>query len=251
MTFDAERYVIDMNRGRGEPRPYLPVAARIMWFRDEHPGGSITTEVIDVPRMLVRATVTDEAGHVMATGLGSVPPNSERAVWNGREFEKAETAAIGRALAHAGYGTQFLDEDGDFLADSPAQRPATPPRPAPRVEPPAKPKNGGDRPYRPAKLYERLREIAAAESAPNSVISNGQAETLRTRTSEHMEQPIEAYLMSVTFGVGGEDYLKKLTSKQMKAILKWLDSDPAILSAEIGAVMDEAKASEEFNALGE
>ena len=53
----------------------------------------------------------------MATGLGS--PKTQ-GVAAGRPFEGAETAAIGRALAVAGYGTQFTgEEEGEHLADAP------------------------------------------------------------------------------------------------------------------------------------
>jgi hypothetical protein len=52
---------------------------------------------------------------------------------------KAETAAIGRALAHAGYGTQFTGEDeGDFLADSPVENGH---KPQPKKKPTQKPED--------------------------------------------------------------------------------------------------------------
>jgi len=44
-----------------------------------------------------------------------------------RPFEGAETAAIGRALGVAGYGTQFMGDEmdeGEHLADSPVEREA-------------------------------------------------------------------------------------------------------------------------------
>ncbi len=66
-------------------------------------------------------------GALLATGHGSADAGERRVVWSGREFEKAETAAIGRALAHAGFGTQFTaDDEGEHLADSPVERSAQP-----------------------------------------------------------------------------------------------------------------------------
>lgn len=53
-------------------------------------------------------------------------------------LEKCQTAAVGRALALCGYGSQFapeVDED-DHIVDSPSDRPASPPRPAVNKEAP-------------------------------------------------------------------------------------------------------------------
>jgi len=119
MTFDPNGYISKI-----KGKDYLEVKWRIVWFRDQHPNGRIETELVSMEPLLMRATVTNNEGAVLSTGYGSaqVVPN---AVWSGREVEKAETAAIGRALAHAGFGTQFTGEvEGDHLADAPA-----PPKP--------------------------------------------------------------------------------------------------------------------------
>ena len=72
--------------------------------------------------MLAKATIWNESGAIIATGHASAKAKSN-SIWVGREVEKAETAAIGRALGHAGYGTQFdNDDEGDYLADSPLER---------------------------------------------------------------------------------------------------------------------------------
>lgn len=116
MSFNPKEHITDL-RGRS----YLEVKWRLVWFRDEHPDGSIQTEVCKSEPLIVKATILDK-NQVIATGHGSANSNGKQAVWTGREVEKAETAAIGRALAHAGYGTQFSGEDeGDDLADSPVE----------------------------------------------------------------------------------------------------------------------------------
>lgn len=99
-------------------KDYLEVKWRIVWFRADHPKGGIVTEVINDD--LIKATILDGDGKVLSTGHGS---SKKQGIAKSRPYEGAETAAIGRALAHAGYGTQFTDEldEGEHLADSPVE----------------------------------------------------------------------------------------------------------------------------------
>jgi hypothetical protein len=114
--FDPKSKVTNL-RGK----EYLEVKWRLVWFRDERKDGAILTDVVSTNPLLVKATIMD-GSKTLATGYGTAQVKAN-AVWNGREVEKAETAAIGRALAHAGYGTQFTDEDeGDHLADAPVEK---------------------------------------------------------------------------------------------------------------------------------
>lgn len=136
MAFDAKKHLIKL-----KDKWYLEAKWRIMWMRDEHPDWRISTEVISLDPPIVKAVVMDAEGAVIATAHGGAVDKGN-AVWSGRSIEKAETAALGRALAHAGYGTQFLESDADHLADSPIgeqRRPsngrATAPRPAPAKKP--------------------------------------------------------------------------------------------------------------------
>lgn len=111
--FDPKSKVTKM-----QGKDYLEVKWRIVWFRSDHPKGGILTDVVGDD--LIKATILDSEGNVLATGHGS---SKKQGVAKTRPFEGAETAAIGRGLAHAGYGTQFTDEDeGDHLADSPFER---------------------------------------------------------------------------------------------------------------------------------
>jgi len=113
---------------------YLDVKWRVMWFREVQATGRIDTELVNLDPLLVKATVYNSEGLQLATGHGGANAGSKRVVWSGREFEKAETAAIGRALAHAGYGTQFTDNDSDYLADSPVEQ-TGPRKPTPKPDP--------------------------------------------------------------------------------------------------------------------
>lgn len=114
--FKPQDHLTDM-----KGKQYLEVKWRLVWFKDENPKGSVITEVLSPVPALVKATVYID-GVVIATGHGSAAAKGN-AVWSGREIEKAETAAIGRALAHAGYGTQFTDDDESNLSDSPVEKP--------------------------------------------------------------------------------------------------------------------------------
>lgn len=114
-TFDPARYLSLVNG-----KEYLEVKWRLVWLRSEHPDAVIDTDLVAHANgeAIFRAQVTiPERGS--STGWGS-----EDAQSFGDFIEKAETKAIGRALAALGYGTQFCG-DFDFgsttgrLVDSP------------------------------------------------------------------------------------------------------------------------------------
>jgi hypothetical protein len=101
--FDPRNRLIDMKN-----KLYLETRWRQVWFRRDHPKGSIVTELISMEPIAFKATVYDGDGVILGTGFGSAVSNkSGNAVWTGRELEKAETAAKGRALGAAGYSTEF------------------------------------------------------------------------------------------------------------------------------------------------
>ena len=103
-------------------KDYLPVAWRLVWFREEHPDWAIHTGIVEhdaeVGRVVFRADITGD-GIVHATGH-----KQESRKRFPDYLEKAETGAIGRALAALGYGTQFAPdlEEGEDVVDSPVER---------------------------------------------------------------------------------------------------------------------------------
>jgi hypothetical protein len=118
MAFDKSKHMIRVQGGR----EYLPVSARLIWFREEHPDWGIATNPIEInlekQYAIYQASIFNAEGKLMATATK---------MENVRGFpdyiEKAETGAVGRALAFCAYGTQF-DPDLDEK-----HRPAdTPPR---------------------------------------------------------------------------------------------------------------------------
>ncbi len=144
--FNPNQHTIQI-RNRTGYADYLPVQWRLVWFRDQCPEGTIETELIhlDLDReteeeldvwdeeqnqvakvvkrakglVIFRATVKDGKGGV-ATGT-----KSEKAASFPDYIEKAETGAIGRALAALGYGTQFTGDELNEehrIVDSPVSR---------------------------------------------------------------------------------------------------------------------------------
>lgn len=102
-------------------KDYLEVKWRLVWFREERGDWSIETEFKDLSEThaLAKATVRDQTGRVIATG------HKREDKTHFPDFaEKAETGAIGRALALCGYGTQFSPEieEGERIVDAPVAR---------------------------------------------------------------------------------------------------------------------------------
>ena len=142
--FDPTRYLTKVSG-----RDYLTVQWRLVWLRTEHPLAQIETELIKVweDGALFKATITlppaayervdpvtgaiegYASWSASATGYGS-----ETARDFGDYTEKAETKAIGRALAALGYGTQFALDFDTPVSDAPVDRGGGFSQPAPRAQ---------------------------------------------------------------------------------------------------------------------
>jgi hypothetical protein len=119
-NFDPHKYLIKVTG-----KDYLEVKFRLHWFRLEHAAWDIRTEIVNLDLekgiALVRADIFDEKGNHKSSGLKMEVKSSF-----GDYAEKAETGAIGRALAALGYGTlQTFDlEEGiekGRIADAPVK----------------------------------------------------------------------------------------------------------------------------------
>lgn len=100
---------------------YLKAADRVIMFRADHPDWTLKTEALQLlPDFAVfKAEIINADGRLISTGHGFCTPQLAQKV-SGRFVEKAETAAIARALALlGGYGTDDTLDDSDYLSDSP------------------------------------------------------------------------------------------------------------------------------------
>ena len=145
-SFNPREHLMMIKNRQGQTE-YLPVQWRLVWFRQECPDGTIETEIIhlDLDKeteeetfvwnsekrrsekttktarglAVVRAVVRDGKGGI-ATGT-----KMEKAASFSDFLEKAETGAIGRALAELGFGTQFTADELDErhrIVDAPVDR---------------------------------------------------------------------------------------------------------------------------------
>ena len=128
-TFNPQEHLTKIKTKQGL-KDYLPVAYRLVWFREHCPVGTIETEMMRLDTenkfAVFKAIVADGNGG-LAMGTGS-----ETAADFTDYIEKAETKAVGRALAMLGYGTQFTGDELDEMpriVDSPVDTHVSAPQP--------------------------------------------------------------------------------------------------------------------------
>lgn len=132
--FDPSKYLTKVGSA-----DYLEVKWRLVWMRDMYPDAQVETEQIKV----IPPGVDPEGvkvGWAMFRARIRIPSTGASADGHGSEsvedfrdyIEKAETKAIGRALAALGFGTQFSGREWEHggIVDSPVQ----PPRQQPQVQ---------------------------------------------------------------------------------------------------------------------
>lgn len=96
-------------------KTYVTVAERVNMFREGHPlseGWGIHSEVLKAENpVLVKAWITDPGGGVVAVGHAEEIRNSTT-INRSSALENAETSALGRALAAAGFsGSEYASAD--------------------------------------------------------------------------------------------------------------------------------------------
>lgn len=133
--FDPSKFMrklteVDEN-GQPSERMYLEVAYRKLWFRLKHPEGAIRKFMREVNDQfaIMEARVyldrRDPEESYIANAIVKRYFNSEDKLGD-KYVEIAETAAVGRALADAGFGIQFTDSSENpesGVVDSPIGMP--------------------------------------------------------------------------------------------------------------------------------
>ena len=110
---DYARMITDAD---GQQSQYLDVQYRKMWFRLRNPNGKIVKKIcsFDGNLAVIEAKIyldrNDPPENFVSNAFAQrfVDPNNPD--YGNRYLESAETAAVGRALADAGYGLQFCLE---------------------------------------------------------------------------------------------------------------------------------------------
>ena len=126
---DYARQITDAN---GNTSLYLDVQYRKMWFRLANPNGKIVKKIcnFDGNLAVVEAKVyldkNDSEENFVSNAFAQRFADPSNMDYGSRYLESAETAAVGRALADAGYGLQFCAEPDMLLADSPQTFPQMP-----------------------------------------------------------------------------------------------------------------------------
>ena len=86
-------------------KPYVMVNERIKAFRQDYPNLALVSEIVqlDADSCIIKASVVDENGRVLATGLAQEDRTSS-AINRTSFVENCETSAWGRALGNLGIG---------------------------------------------------------------------------------------------------------------------------------------------------
>lgn len=125
-NFNPADFTRQLPNDDGTMSLYLDVKYRLLWFRLHRPNGKIEPEIIHVDDKSavvcckLYADRNDAPDQYLAKSSAQRFVSQDR--FGDRYLETAETAAMGRVLAAAGYGTQFCgasDMFGEDVVDAP------------------------------------------------------------------------------------------------------------------------------------
>ena len=130
--FNPLDYARQITDASGNTSLYLDVQYRKMWFRLANPNGKIVKKIcnFDGNLAVVEAKVyldkNDSEENFVSNAFAQRFADPSNMEYGSRYLESAETAAVGRALADAGYGLQFCAEPDMLIVDSPQTFPQMP-----------------------------------------------------------------------------------------------------------------------------
>ena len=116
--FDPRQYMRNLTGSDGTVKQYLDVVYRKLWFRLKNPEGKIVKKLLKLTEQtaIVEARIylnkTDPEDSYIASAFAQKFVSQDEQ-FGAKFLELAETAAVGRALADAGYGLQFADLEGE------------------------------------------------------------------------------------------------------------------------------------------
>jgi hypothetical protein len=199
MAFNPNEHLLVMERkqkkktDRGEvwvtvQTEYLPVAWRLVWFRQENPKGKVDSTPVTIDQASGFACFEC---YVEREDGGSARMHGSETAGDWKDYiEKAQTKAVGRALAALGYGTQFTDQEfdeGERIVDIPITKASSSdPRPVAASSP--SPAETSGVPVE-ARVIEGIRKLSKAltKAEPDySTLNSTSAKTLLSQlTNEY------------------------------------------------------------------
>jgi len=126
--FNPADFTRELTNEDGTKCLYLDVKYRLLWFRLHCPNGKVDPQIIHadgksaVVTCRLYADRNDPEDHFLSKATAQRFASADK--YGDRFLEIAETAAIGRALAEAGYGTQFCstkDMLDQIVVDAPIE----------------------------------------------------------------------------------------------------------------------------------
>lgn len=124
--FEPKQYLRLIETEGQPPKYYLDVAVRKFWFRLKYPMGKITTKLMKLTDQIavVEARIyldrNDPEENYISNAIAQKYFSND--LFGTKYIELAETAAIGRCLANAGFGVQFALKDRDpEVVDAPIE----------------------------------------------------------------------------------------------------------------------------------
>lgn len=197
--FNPSEFTRKLPNDDGTMSLYLDVKYRILWFRCCHPTGKIDSDILHVDEKSAVVCCklyndrNDSPDQYIAKATAQRFASDEK--YGDRYLETAETAAMGRALAAAGYGTQFCgaaDAFGNDIVDAPLD----------------------------FNMMDDMEEsgdvISAVQHETNSLPQSRQ--TIPPDPTQHVPQPVPQSAQPKAAPVTLEDYLNSMTLDEAKNV---------------------------------